>query len=58
MSKSYPQFTGLPIWEAYKSGAMDLKVKYEEERKNKKASSEKEGIASPRSAKKTGIKFD
>lgn len=58
MSKSYPQFTGLPIWEAYKNGAMDLKAKYEEQRKNKIETIEKEGIASPRDAKKTGIKFN
>jgi hypothetical protein len=57
MSKSYPQFTGLPIWEAFKNGAMDLKIKYEEERKTKKPL-EKTGVASPRDAKKTGIKFD
>jgi hypothetical protein len=58
IAKSYPQFTGLPIWEAFKNGSLDLKAKFEEDRKNQKAPIEKTGIASPRNAKKTGIKFD
>ena len=60
LDKSNPELANLPIWKSFKEGAFNLKVEYEQKRKEDQKEDQKEvrfGTASPRSAVKTGIKI-
>lgn len=56
MDKTNPDMANLPIWKAFKESAFDLKVEYEQKRKEE-TKELKVGTSSPRSAVKTGIKI-
>jgi hypothetical protein len=56
MDKSYPEMANLPIWKSFKESAFDLKVEYQQKRKEE-TKDLKVGTTSPRSAAKTGIKI-
>lgn len=56
LDKTNPDMAELPIWTSFKDSAFDLKVEYEQKRKQEKLD-QKTSTASPKSAVRTGIKI-